>query len=192
MPNSEHISLRISPPAAVGRVRPPARRNSSAVQGCTAELLGLYRRAIASRRGAHTPSGCRRPTVRYSQRKILSLSPGKGLHHQRSSSLCDWCRSRSPTHQHPGSRRNRRQSRKPKRMCRKAAQADARPAHEVKLLGQVALRDLRPSIAALRPLSQGSRSGNALPLPRNILYCLGERLDGVRREPGRPAPVSEG
>jgi hypothetical protein len=27
------------------------------------------------------------------------------------------CRSRSPTHKHPGSRRNRRQSQKPKRMC---------------------------------------------------------------------------
>jgi hypothetical protein len=36
--------------------------------------------------------------------------------------------SRSPTHQHPGSRRNRRQSQQPKRTCRKAARGGRCPA----------------------------------------------------------------
>ena len=49
--------------------------------------------------------------------RLLSLSPGKGLHTNGALVYVTRCR---PTHQHPGSR-NRRQSQKPKRMCRKAA-----------------------------------------------------------------------
>ena len=49
---------------------------------------------------------------RYSQRRILSLSPGKGsITNGALVYVTRW--SRSPTHQHPGSR-NRRQSQKPK------------------------------------------------------------------------------
>jgi hypothetical protein len=54
-----------------------------------------------------------------------SLSPEKGLHNNEALVVPLRAyvtrRSRSPPHQHPGSRRNRRQGQKPKRMCRKAA-----------------------------------------------------------------------